>query len=254
MATRRLLRAAPLACAIAATALLPNSASALRYDNTDPAASGCSSDAYTLASTLVNRTVDGSLVGTVELRWSPSCQTGWSRFSPVGGVWGVILANVVADRPSDSTTTSSWSTRWSTDWPLYGPQLNGSANCVHARANIDFDGPLSGEWAFGDTGCGGGPAPNGSSAETTGGAASTWTDYRTAGGVQGPTIGTNATVYVSCKVTGFRVADGNTWWYRIAWGPWNDAYYVSADAFYNNGRTSGSLSGTPFVDLAVGDC
>jgi len=28
----------------------------------------------------------------------------------------------------------------------------------------------------------------------------------------------------------------------------------TADAFYNNGATSGSLRGTPFVDPAVGDC
>ena len=29
---------------------------------------------------------------------------------------------------------------------------------------------------------------------------------------------------------------------------------VSADAFYNNGATSGSLIGTPFIDPAVRDC
>jgi hypothetical protein len=55
-------------------------------------------------------------------------------------------------------------------------------------------------------------------------------------------------------VTGFRVANGNTWWYRIAQSPWNDNYYVSADAFYNNGQTSGSLAGTPWVDPAVPNC
>jgi hypothetical protein len=29
---------------------------------------------------------------------------------------------------------------------------------------------------------------------------------------------------------------------------------ISADAFYNNGATSGSLHGTPFVDPAVANC
>ena len=58
----------------------------------------------------------------------------------------------------------------------------------------------------------------------------------------------------SDKVQGFAVADGDTWWYRIASSPWNGAYYASADAFYNNGRTSGSLHGTPFVDNAVPNC
>jgi hypothetical protein len=91
-------------------------------------------------------------------------------------------------------------------------------------------------------------------AETTGGAANTWTNYTNAGGTQGPTIPAFATVQISCKLTGFRVANGNTWWYQVASSPWNYAYYVSADAFYNNGQTSGSLHGTPFVDPAVAGC
>jgi len=90
--------------------------------------------------------------------------------------------------------------------------------------------------------------------ETVGGDAHTWTNYSNAGGVEGPTIPAYQTVQIACKVTGFRVADGNTWWYRIASTPWSNAYYVSADAFYNNGATSGPLKGTPFVDPAVPDC
>ena len=75
-------------------------------------------------------------------------------------------------------------------------------------------------------------------AETVGGPAHSWTNYSNAGGVEGPTIPAYTTVQVSCVVTGFKVADGNTFWYRIASTPWNNAYYVSADAFYNNGATS----------------
>jgi hypothetical protein len=55
-------------------------------------------------------------------------------------------------------------------------------------------------------------------------------------------------------VPGFRVADGDTWWYKVASSPWNGTYYASADAFYNNGQTSGSLVGTPFVDASVPNC
>ena len=69
-----------------------------------------------------------------------------------------------------------------------------------------------------------------------------------------PTIPAFTTVQIACKVTGFRVADGNTWWYRIASSPWSGTFYVSADAFYNNGATSGSLVGTPFVDPNVPNC
>jgi hypothetical protein len=90
--------------------------------------------------------------------------------------------------------------------------------------------------------------------ETVGGPTHTWTDYANAGGTEGPTINTGTTVQVTCRLTGYKVADGNTWWYQIASSPWNNTYYASADAFYNNGDTSGSLSGTPFVDTNVPVC
>jgi hypothetical protein len=96
------------------------------------------------------------------------------------------------------------------------------------------------------------PAPTWS--ERSGWNANTWTNYTNAGGTQGPTIPAFTTVQIACKITGFRVADGNTWWYRIASSPWNSQFYVSADAFYNNGATSGSLIGTPFVDPNVANC
>jgi hypothetical protein len=99
------------------------------------------------------------------------------------------------------------------------------------------------------------PAPPPSTwSETPGGPTHTWTNYTNAGGYEGPTIPTSQTVQVSCKRPGFAVGDGNTWWYLIASSPWNNAYYASADAFYNNGQTSGSLKGTPFVDPTVRDC
>lgn len=90
--------------------------------------------------------------------------------------------------------------------------------------------------------------------ETTGGVAHTWTDYQDAGGTEGPSISSNESVQITCRTTGFAVADGNTWWYKIASSPWNNSYWVSADAFYNNGATSGSLVGTPFFDPNVPTC
>jgi hypothetical protein len=98
------------------------------------------------------------------------------------------------------------------------------------------------------------PQPSPTYSETTGGETHTWTNYTNAGGNQGPVISTHTTVQIACKLQGFRVADGNTWWYRIAQSPWNSQYYASADAFYNNGQTSGSLRGTPFVDPNVRNC
>lgn len=98
------------------------------------------------------------------------------------------------------------------------------------------------------------PTPAPAWSETVGGPSHTWTDYANAGGNEGPTIPTGQPVQIACKLPGFRVADGDTWWYRIASAPWNGEFYVSADAFYNNGQTSGSLHGTPYVDQAVADC
>jgi surface antigen len=97
-------------------------------------------------------------------------------------------------------------------------------------------------------------APPRTYGETAGGAAHTWTNPQNAGGYEGPTINGGQTVQIACKVDGFRVADGNTAWYKIAESPWNGTYFVSADAFYNNGATSGSLHGTPYVDPAVPYC
>jgi surface antigen len=90
--------------------------------------------------------------------------------------------------------------------------------------------------------------------EISGGVVNTWSNYTNAGGTHGPSVPRNATVQIACKLQGFKVADGNTWWYRIAQDPWNGQFYASADAFFNNGMTTGSLKGTPWVDPAVPDC
>jgi hypothetical protein len=155
------------------------------------------------------------------------------------------------------------------------PTTNGIANVGWLNAHYVNDGKAANEVDAGVPVCAGypatpggpaapetpspspSPAPPGPAptfAETTGGVAHTWTNYTNAGGTEGPSIPSNATVQIACKLGGFAVADGNTWWYRIASSPWNGAYYVSADAFYNNGQTSGSLHGTPFVDPAVPNC
>jgi hypothetical protein len=64
-------------------------------------------------------------------------------------------------------------------------------------------------------------------------------------------------VQVTCRIEGFEPADHgipDNWWYEIASSPWNNAYYAYAEPFYNNGQTSGSLSGTPAVDTSVPIC
>lgn len=126
-------------------------------------------------------------------------------------------------------------------------------------APVEGGGPLSPPpsstpWPTPTIGPSGGSTQAGGIAETSGGVIHTWTDYMNADGAQGSSIPSNATVEISCKVVGFEVADGNTWWYRIASPPWENTYYASADGFYNDGATSGSLLGTPFVDPSVPSC
>lgn len=55
--------------------------------------------------------------------------------------------------------------------------------------------------------------------ETTGSTARTWTDYVHAGGTQGPTLAASTSAGIACRTVGFKVADGNTWWYQVASGP-----------------------------------
>ncbi|MFG1925108.1 hypothetical protein [Cryptosporangium sp. NPDC048952] len=102
------------------------------------------------------------------------------------------------------------------------------------------------------------PAPADSAsqtyAETVGGPTHTWSNHVNGGGTEGPLIAAYQTVQITCWLPGLAVANGNTNWYRIASPGWNDTFYASADAFYNNGSTSGTLKGTPWVDPAVPRC
>lgn len=96
--------------------------------------------------------------------------------------------------------------------------------------------------------------PPAKSLQTVGGDTQTWTDYRSGGGTAGPIIPNGTTVWVSCRTMGLKLANGNPWWYRIASPSWDDQFWASADAFYNNGQTTGPLRDTPFVDESVAIC
>jgi len=90
--------------------------------------------------------------------------------------------------------------------------------------------------------------------EITGGDTNTWSDYLSGGGSAGPRIPKGAAVLVSCRTIGLKLANGNAWWYQIASPDWNNRFYASADAFYNNGQSTGPLADTPFVDEKVPIC
>jgi hypothetical protein len=169
-----------------------------------------------------------------------------------------------------SQSNGSWSLNWNTlQVPDQGNAAWGTVNL--AAVAIGQDGQLTGTRDYREisvnnsqpptttttttTSTTTGPPPGATThPETPGGDVHTWSDYTNAGGTAGPVIGAYNTVQIACKVAGFKVADGNTWWYRIASNPWNGTFYGSADAFYNNGQTTGSLQGTPFVDPNVPNC
>ena len=73
-------------------------------------------------------------------------------------------------------------------------------------------------------------------------------------GTAGPGIAAGQTVQVRCLVNGLGLAPFDPVWYEVASAPWNDAYYVPAYAFYNNGQTSGTEVGGRLWDKTVPSC
>jgi len=121
---------------ISTLAIAPASAatcSGYGCDSQDPVATGCSSGSYTVKSAPV--AYNGVQYGTVELRWSPTCQTNWSRLTISAGgsnpqhydrqVW-------VARQNPDAQMGFDWTSDGS---PIYGDMLY-APGCAKAWATI----------------------------------------------------------------------------------------------------------------------
>ena len=193
--------------------------------------------------------------GSVAHTWTDYADAGGSEGPEIGSNQTVQVACWVGGfRVADGNTY--WyeiaSSPWSDAYYVSADAFYNDGSTSGTLSGTPFVDPAVPNCSNSGGGSSGGSKPT--YAETTGGVSHTWTNYSDAGGTEGPDIGSNQTVQIACWVSGFRVADGNTYWYEIASSPWNDAYYVSADAFYNDGSTSGTLSGTPFVDPAVPNC
>jgi len=182
----------------------------------------------------------------MELRHSYPCQAGWARMSLIRGNTNlkIIFSAWNPGQPSQYEVPGEPYTYTVNAAP--GTQVCGGFHAWY-MSDLRYIG-----WFF--AGCYSTGTPATTFTETVGGPTHTWTDYSDAGGNEGPTIPSGQSVQVTCVVQGFKVADGNTNWYQIASSPWNNSYYASADAFYNNGATSGSLVGTPYVDPNVPAC
>ena len=82
----------------------------------------------------------------------------------------------------------------------------------------------------------------------------TFADYVSAGNPKGAPLSAGQTVQVSCRLRGFKVRDGDRWWYRLASPPWDGQYYATSDVFYNTASTSGSGVNGVLVDKRVRIC
>jgi hypothetical protein len=99
-------------------------------DGQDPLASGCNTGAYTVASAPI--TYQGVTYGTVELRWSPTCQTNWARTTVGNAYLGLMrYANIYRQNPAAQA-----------DWhytgpgnPVYGNMLY-SPGCAEAEGEV----------------------------------------------------------------------------------------------------------------------
>ncbi|HWJ62357.1 MAG TPA: DUF2690 domain-containing protein [Acidimicrobiales bacterium] len=140
----RLVAAVALAGGLVAAMASP--ANALAYDYTDPATTGCSATAITVASTAVIDSRNGANVGTVELRWSTACKTNWARVTRTDGQ-NALWSNVTVTRASTSDTTTFSAQGYSS---IYSDQLYGQGYVVCASAMLER--PNEGG-AFGEGAC-----------------------------------------------------------------------------------------------------
>jgi hypothetical protein len=115
-------------------------------------------------------------------------------------------------------------------------------------------GAQSGNPAVGNSPHPGSATPARTWPETTFTRSKTFADYVNAGYPLGALLKPGQVVRVSCRVRGFKVTDGDTWWYRLASPPWNGKYYATSDVFYNSPKTTGNPINGIIVDRRVPVC
>lgn len=106
----------------------------------DPVQMGCAADAYTVdaASASVpvyGGGVGGSVTATVELRWSPSCQTNWAKMTTSGGV--TDLRFFLRDRNNNIIDATSYQ---ASGTAVYGNMWYAPTGQVYVKACGQFLG------------------------------------------------------------------------------------------------------------------
>ncbi len=97
-------------------------------DGDNPSTSGCSADSYTVETQ--NLDLNGEIVGTVELRYSPHCGTNWGRTTNnyYGGPF-TIKAEVV--RASDSRYYQ-YTASVTSPYTIYSAMVYARTQCAYA--------------------------------------------------------------------------------------------------------------------------
>lgn len=114
-------------------------------NNTDPATTGCANNAYTVETQYI--TFNGQQIGKVELRWSPTCQTNWTRVTKLGGFYTYVYGTLQTTNGSVLTSYGAYGSQvYTNQW--YAPNLLVQACGVLANGpNQDGRGVCTGAHA-----------------------------------------------------------------------------------------------------------
>lgn len=93
----------------------------------DPNTTPCATGAVTIATTSIVRSGTSVVIGQVELRWSQSCGTNWSRVTRTDGAFaeGMIATVTRSGGPSFTDSKTGFTTIWSP--MVYAPVVCSSA-------------------------------------------------------------------------------------------------------------------------------
>jgi hypothetical protein len=152
----RLLTVAAALVAIAATTAAPAAASHPVHpavtcskdgcDKQDPQQSGCSTGATTVGSANIQNGPNNRVQGLVELRWSSTCQTNWSRVTVYDNqnlpdFWASV------QRQSDGLIEQTHFTFQPTNGGQYWSPMVYAPGCAHAYGQLDYTYGLIGALA-----------------------------------------------------------------------------------------------------------
>jgi len=102
----------------------------------DPMDTNCYKDAFTASTRSIYGITGGKKkkIGYVQLRWSPTCRTNWSRVTRTDGYWGEGMVAYITR--SDGLKKSDFHEGYTTIWSpmVYAP----SPYCAKAGALIDY--------------------------------------------------------------------------------------------------------------------